>query len=103
MRTTNMPGFTAERSLYASTVSNRWVIASQRRDSEAVIPAQGDCLPIKQICSACIPSGPTVWSGRQFCQTFTCQPTFGGGCRCRLFSKGFVSCRPFDFGGVATF
>jgi len=100
MSTMRMPGFTADRSVYASSGSYRSIAAGRAREGGGVIPAQEPCLPVKQICSECIPQGPSIFSrGRQFCQTFTCQPTFGGGCRCRLLSKGFVSCRPFDFGG----
>lgn len=47
-------------------------------------------------CSACVPVGPSIFSpGRQFCQFFTCQPTFSGGCNCQVFHKGFRSCSPF--------
>ena len=100
MSTISMPGFTAERSLYASAESYRSTAAGPRRDGAGVIPAQGVCLPLQQTCGACIPQGPSIFSpGRQFCQTFTCRPTFSGGCQCRLFSKGFQSCRPFDWGG----
>jgi len=44
-------------------------------------------------CSACFPSGPTIFSGgRQFCIDSICWRSFGGGCRCQVF-KGFVPCR----------
>lgn len=50
------------------------------------------CLSSHQ-CSACIPTGPTIFSrGRQFCIDTFCSPGFGGACRCRVF-KGFQSCR----------
>jgi hypothetical protein len=103
MSTMRMPGFTADRSVYASSGPYRSIAAGRAREGGGVIPAQEPCLPIKQICSACTPTGPSLFRGRQFCQTFTCQQTFGGGCRCRLLSKGFVSCRPFDLGGGGIF
>jgi hypothetical protein len=50
------------------------------------------CLNSHQ-CSACIPSGPSIFSpGRQFCIDSFCSPSFGGTCRCQVF-KGFQSCR----------
>lgn len=50
------------------------------------------CLSSSQ-CSACIPSGPSIFSpGRQFCIDSFCSPGFGGSCRCRVF-KGFRSCQ----------
>jgi hypothetical protein len=45
-------------------------------------------------CSACIPTGPSILGpGRQFCIYTSCSPTFGGGCRCQVVFKGFLSCR----------
>jgi hypothetical protein len=100
MKTTSMPGFTAERSLDASTGSYRSTAARQRRSGASVEPAQF-CPPIRQQCSECIPTGPAIFSrGRQFCQTFTCRQTISGGCSCRLLSKGFVGCLPYGLGNV---
>jgi hypothetical protein len=43
-------------------------------------------------CSACIPTGPSIFSpGRQFCIDSFCSPGFNGTCRCRVY-KGFRSC-----------
>jgi hypothetical protein len=103
MNTMRMPGFTAETSVYASGVCYRSFSSGPRSAGEAVIPSQVDCLGFQQKCSECIPVGPSIFSpGRQFCQFFTCQPTISGGCRCRLLSKGFVSCSPAFPGGVLT-
>lgn len=97
-----IPGFVAEASIYTSAARYRSMSAGLQGEGAGVTPAEGACLPVTQTCSACIPSGPSIFSpGRQFCQIFTCQPTFGGGCRCRLFFKGFLACR-VDFGGVLT-
>jgi hypothetical protein len=55
----------------------------------------GDGLPClnSHSCSACIPTGPSIFSGgRQFCIDSICSPGFGGACRCQVF-KGFVPCR----------
>jgi hypothetical protein len=50
------------------------------------------CLSSHQ-CSACIPTGPSIFSpGRQFCIDSICSPGFGGTCSCQVF-KGFRSCR----------
>jgi hypothetical protein len=104
MNTMNMPGFTADNSLYASAESYRSMTGVRQGGGGAVIPAQADCLGFQQTCSACIPTGPSIFSpGRQFCQTFTCQRTISGGCRCRLLSKGFVRCQPPGLGGTQTF
>jgi hypothetical protein len=56
-------------------------------------PGGGEpCLSSHQ-CSACVPTGPSIFSpGRQFCIDSICSPSFGGTCRCRVF-KGFQSCR----------
>jgi hypothetical protein len=49
------------------------------------------CLNSSQ-CSACIPTGPSIFSpGRQFCIDSFCSPSFGGACRCQVF-KGFRAC-----------
>ena len=55
----------------------------------------GDPLPClnSHVCSACIPTGPSIFSpGRQFCTDSFCSPGLGGTCRCQVF-KGFQSCR----------
>ncbi len=97
-----IPGFTAEASVYTSAVSYRSMPSGLEVEGTAVTLAQGACVPISQTCSACIPSGPSIFSpGRQFCQIFSCRPTLGGGCRCSLVFKGFVACR-VDHGGVFT-
>jgi hypothetical protein len=97
-----IPGFTAEASVYASAVSYRSMRVGLQGEGTSVTLAQGACVPINQTCSACIPSGPSIFSpGRQFCQIFTCRPTLGGGCRCSLLFKGFLACR-VDYGGVLT-
>ena len=50
------------------------------------------CLSSSQ-CSACVPTGPSIFSpGRQFCIDSICSPGFGGRCDCLVF-KGFRSCR----------
>lgn len=106
MHTINMPGFTAETSIYTSPVSYRSMPAGRQGEGTAVIPAIGGihfpCFGSSN-CGACIPSGPTIFSpGRQFCINTDCQPTIHGGCKCRVTFKGFVPCQPFGTGGVFT-
>lgn len=94
MTHTSLPGFTADRALYRSTASYRGASVPDAGDAAAVVPAQFEfCPPIRSQCSACIPIGPAAFGrGRRFCQHYSCRPTFGGGCRCSLLSKGFESC-----------
>lgn len=102
MNTTNMPGFTAETSVYTSSVCYRSMPAGPQGEGPAIIPAQFDCFGSHK-CTPCIPLGPSIFSpGRQFCIDTSCQPTFGGGCRCHVLFKGFVPCRPSGPGGVLT-
>src|SRR5258706_413085 len=45
------------------------------------------------VCSACVPTGPSIFSpGRQFCTDSFCSPSFGGKCDCQVF-KGFRTCQ----------
>jgi len=111
MKTAKLPGFTAETSIYNSTVTYRSLSAGAGISSTAVTPALvgggvggiggggtgvGPCFGSRQ-CSACIPTGPTIFGpGRQFCIITDCSPGIGGACRCRLIFKGFLACRvPF--------
>lgn len=49
------------------------------------------------LCSACIPTGPSLFSGgRKFCQSFTCQTTSSGACSCQVYAKGYQSCNPVE-------
>ena len=107
MKTAKLPGFTAETSLYSSTVTYRSFSAGAGTGSTSVVPALvgggtvgglggggviGPCFGSRQ-CSECIPTGPSIFSpGRQFCIITDCSPTIGGGCRCRLIFKGFLAC-----------
>ena len=110
MKTAKLPGFTAETSLYSSTVTYRSLSAGAGIGSTAVIPALiggsvggfgggagiGPVEPCfgSSTCSACVPTGPSIFSpGRQFCTITDCRPTINGGCRCRVIHKGFVACR----------
>jgi hypothetical protein len=92
-----MPGFTAVTSIYTSAASYSSMLAGLLQgESTSVIPAQFDCTDFER-CSACIPTGPSIFSpGRQFCRFFTCRPNLFGGCRCRERFKGFVPCDPSD-------
>ena len=94
MITINMPGFTAETSIYTSTVCYRSMPAGPQGEGTPVIPAQFDCPGLQKECTACLPLGPSIFSpGRQFCTIKTCRPTFRGGCRCQVFFKGFLPCQ----------
>src|SRR6185437_7349703 len=45
------------------------------------------------VCSACVPTGPSIFSpGRQFCTDSFCSLSFGGKCVCQVF-KGFRNCQ----------
>jgi len=100
-----LPGFTAETSIYNSTVTYRPLSAGAGVSSTSVTAALvggtvggigggtgvGPCFGTRQ-CSACIPTGPTIFGrGRQFCIITDCSPTISG-CRCRLLFKGFLGC-----------
>jgi len=119
MSKTNLPGFTADRSLpgftdetslYNSRVTYRSLSAGAGAGTAAVTPALlggsvgglgggGVIGPVEPCfgshqCGPCIPTGPSIFGpGRQFCIITDCSPTFGGGCRCRLIFKGFLGCR----------
>jgi hypothetical protein len=98
MKTAKLPGFTAETSIYNSTVTYRSLSAGAGIGSTSVVPALvgggtvgglggggviGPCFGSRQ-CSECIPTGPSIITD--------CSPTIGGGCRCRLVFKGFLAC-----------
>lgn len=111
MKTAKLPGFTAETSIYNSTTTYRSLSAGAGVSSSAVTPALigggtfggigggGVIGPVEPCfgssqCSACIPTGPSIFGpGRQFCTITSCTPTFSGGCRCRVIFKGFLACR----------
>ena len=114
MNTATLPGFTAETSIYNSTVTYRTLSGGAGAGSTAVTAALigggtvgglgggGVIGPVEPCfgthqCSACIPTGPAIFGpGRQFCIITDCSPGIGGGCRCRLIFKGFLGCRvPF--------
>lgn len=92
MSTVNMPGFSAEGSVYASTTRYRSIAAGVQGNGANVNPAQFGCLPYAK-CSACIPKGPAAFGpGRQFCQWYSCRMSGFGGCRCTVVHKGFQDC-----------
>ena len=95
-RTSGMPGFNAESSLYTSAGHYWSMRAGLQGKGTTIVPAQGPCLDYEQ-CSDCFALGPSIFSpGRKFCQYYSCRPTLSGGCRCQLLFRGFVSCDPFD-------
>jgi hypothetical protein len=94
MNTINIPGFTAETSVYTSAVCYRSMPAVPQGAGIAVISTQFGCFRPSQ-CSACIPLGPSIFSpGHQFCIDYSCRYTPSGGCVCRQSSKGFRPCQP---------
>jgi len=103
MDTMNMPGFTAETSLYTSAARYRSMPTGLQSEGTTIVPAQAFCEPLSTECGPCIPSGPSIFSrGRQFCTYKSCRPTFSGGCRCRLVFKGFLPCNPTPVDPVFT-
>lgn len=101
MNMLNLPGFGAEFSIPPSQIYHGAFSVIPPMRGETVIPAQSDCISSRK-CSECVSLGPSIFSlGRQFCINTACHPTHGGGCRCRVISKGFVGCKPPIKGGVA--
>jgi hypothetical protein len=123
----NLPGFTADVSLYTRRQHFVGTDSVHSKDLSGIYPAKlkdenagvncnncfgAQCVELDclgkllggggivdpnpclnhSICSACIPTGPSIFSpGRQFCQDYICSPGFNGTCRCTVF-KGFRPC-----------
>jgi hypothetical protein len=108
MNTTNIPGFTAEDSLYGTRGryhTDRQMFhlpTSKARVISSAFGGGGGTEPCvnRNECTPCNSQGPSIFSpGRRFCQRFICQPTFSGGCRCTV-TKGYERCTPTRNTGV---
>jgi hypothetical protein len=96
MNITNMPGFRAEASVYASTTRYRSTAAGLQGEGATIIPAQycknyTNCGP----CRLVVDLTPPGFSIRylQTCHYMTCIPNFFGGCDCTQ-GKLLVDCEP---------